>query len=650
MDHQELARTLNAVTSRGFEIVLLRPRAKKPDPGIDGSWNITRDVALIESHVAADGNIGIVAGEQSGLAILDEDKPELFAAMETALGPLARPWVETGRGRRHFYIAWSADLPAKLVWNGQLVGEIQRGGSQDAPRRQHVVAPPSIHPDTGRAYHWLVDPQFEPLTTLPQRWREHVQRPEAPSSSAQPKEISADRILVLRTAASQQPGARPRNDGSIKFQCPACASIGKDEEKDNAILKADGSWGCAGASGTQWARIHWDAIKAVLTPVDTIFNHHERKLVARTFEQIIAEDFIPPIYQWPKWCVNGRLYIYTGAGDSMKSWLLLYEGLMTAAGRPMFDDSTPCLQGPAILVSAENGYDEDKRRIQILSRGLRLTGPLPFTHLDFSAVSLRDDDALTEFLELVKTAKPRFVGIDSAIAVADLENENDNAEVQRFMREVVLPLSRIHGATTKLIAHSPKPPTHKGLVFTDEHVTRGASAWRNAVDGVLYLRRDPDLAPGAVIVRQTKVRVGRKAIPFWFTLEDHEIDSEGNALAVSPLKGGDMTPAVAEDSLLHKATLVALRILQGTTGTGLKELSALITHAGIKPGTAERAIKVIRGKHPWPGGPHAGKTDSAVNEEKGLGKGILLALNSTGQHLLSQASDAQSPEHEDPGF
>lgn len=162
---QEL--TLEAIRSRRFEVVLLAPRNKKPPAG--KRWQVTHDADVVARHLVATGNIGMVAGERNGLAILDPDELLCWADMIDTLGQPCPPWVETGRGRLHYYVKWEPGLPAKLTWHGVIIGEIQRG-----PGQQQAVIPPSIHPDTGRPYRWLVDPRTEPLPELPGDWRAYL--------------------------------------------------------------------------------------------------------------------------------------------------------------------------------------------------------------------------------------------------------------------------------------------------------------------------------------------------------------------------------------------------------------------------------------------------------------------------------------------
>lgn len=262
--------TLAAVALHGWQVVLLGKRSKKP---IGKHWTITRDVDVIRRQLERGGNIGLACGPESGVAVLDGDDLDPIRDMFIALGALAI-WVETGSGKIHCYVKWEPDLPAKVVWQGRKVGELQRGPQgADTRNLQQVVLPPSVHPDTGRLYQWRIDP-CSPLPTLPAAWRVHLKaaavRPspisktdttgadfedDAPWGGPPPEEL-------LRRAM-QQPGARQRNRG-VKFQCPGCRAKGHDRHMDNAIVMNNGRWGCAVSSAH--IRAIGEALGVVVSP------------------------------------------------------------------------------------------------------------------------------------------------------------------------------------------------------------------------------------------------------------------------------------------------------------------------------------------------------------------------------------------------
>jgi hypothetical protein len=170
-------RTLAAIAAKGWEVVRLGRRMKKP---VDTTWRVTGDADNVAQWLAAGHNIGLLCHERIGVAVLDADQLDAWADMVDTLGQPCLPWVLTGSGKLHYHVQWVADLPAKLMWDGVEVGEIQRG-----PGQQQVVLPPSIHPETGERYRWItddlpflvepIDPVAEPLPTLPDAWRTHLQ-------------------------------------------------------------------------------------------------------------------------------------------------------------------------------------------------------------------------------------------------------------------------------------------------------------------------------------------------------------------------------------------------------------------------------------------------------------------------------------------
>jgi hypothetical protein len=163
--------TVAAVRARGWECVRLRPREKKP---AGRHWEITTNADVVASWFEAGANVGLVCHERNRVAVLDPDQLLPWAEMIDTLGQPCLPWAVTGSGRLHYFVKWMPHLPAKITWDGTIVGEIQRG-----PGMQQVVLPGSIHPN-GTAYRWIIerlgflcepiDPVADPLPELPLRW------------------------------------------------------------------------------------------------------------------------------------------------------------------------------------------------------------------------------------------------------------------------------------------------------------------------------------------------------------------------------------------------------------------------------------------------------------------------------------------------
>jgi hypothetical protein len=174
--------TVQAVRARGCECVRLAPRSKKPD---GPRWQMTKDSDTIAGWFEAGANVGLICHQRTGVAVLDPDDILAWADMIDTLGQPCLPWVLTGSGKLHYYVQWEPELPAKLIWAREIVGEIQRG-----PGWQQVVLPGSVHPDTGLPYRWIterlgvlcepINPVSDPLPRLNGEWlaylRSHVYR------------------------------------------------------------------------------------------------------------------------------------------------------------------------------------------------------------------------------------------------------------------------------------------------------------------------------------------------------------------------------------------------------------------------------------------------------------------------------------------
>ena len=113
-------------------------------------------------------NVAIATG--NGLVVLDVDADhdagkygdETLADLERQYGPLPETWTcLTGGGGVHYY--FQCDDPALTVAAGFAPSLDYRGAGG------YVIAPPSIHPTTGRAYEWEASstPTSVPLAPLP---------------------------------------------------------------------------------------------------------------------------------------------------------------------------------------------------------------------------------------------------------------------------------------------------------------------------------------------------------------------------------------------------------------------------------------------------------------------------------------------------
>jgi hypothetical protein len=183
-----LLRAALAYARAGLRVLPLGVRAKVPlipeREGGRGVLDATTDEFQIRQWWQREpqANIGLAAGV--GLLVIDVDvshaKPgrEEFFGLEQKYGKLPETrTVSTGTGGTHFYFRVPVDFEAR----GRLAPHVDLRAAGT-----YVVAPPSIHPDTGLEYTWDgLQGWFVALAELPEAWRQAAAKETAPERAEQ---------------------------------------------------------------------------------------------------------------------------------------------------------------------------------------------------------------------------------------------------------------------------------------------------------------------------------------------------------------------------------------------------------------------------------------------------------------------------------
>lgn len=156
-----------ALAARGYAIFPCR--GKKPAiRGGGGFKGASKDEATIRAWWAdhPSANIGVATGAVSGFWALDIDTKnagdETLAQWEKEHGILPKTVaVITGTGGMHYYFKYTKPISCNAGKLGPGIDIRADGG--------YVIAPPSVHPDTGRAYAWELSalPEETPLVEAP---------------------------------------------------------------------------------------------------------------------------------------------------------------------------------------------------------------------------------------------------------------------------------------------------------------------------------------------------------------------------------------------------------------------------------------------------------------------------------------------------
>lgn len=160
------------------------PQAAQNGPGwVSAHWGHVPPRGVVENatggrtgDLTPSHNVGVCTGKRSDVLVLDidprHDGEETLHELEATLGPLPEtPQVITGGGGTHYYFRRPrTDTPIR-----NSAGKLGPGVDVRCDGG-YVVAPPSIHPDTGRAYFWDVGthPEDCELAHLPLAWLQAV--------------------------------------------------------------------------------------------------------------------------------------------------------------------------------------------------------------------------------------------------------------------------------------------------------------------------------------------------------------------------------------------------------------------------------------------------------------------------------------------
>lgn len=150
VDTGQVARWAAMYRAKGFNPLPMRSDAKRPQVRFAEYWDTPAPADLFERHPAT--SIQVMTGRRWRLLVLDLDGPEACDWLADR-GPMPRTWAtHSGGDGLHLWFRLPAGfrdpIPKTVLWKGE--------GTHSAVEvlcdRSLIVAPPSIHPTTGRRY------------------------------------------------------------------------------------------------------------------------------------------------------------------------------------------------------------------------------------------------------------------------------------------------------------------------------------------------------------------------------------------------------------------------------------------------------------------------------------------------------------------
>lgn len=228
----------HAYAALGWHVFPLRGKLPRTPNGFKDA---TRDPAQICHWWSQwpDANVGIATGAVSGLSVLDIDPDaggtRSLETIERERGVLP-PGLSTITGGNgvHLIYRYAPGLRSGAAVYGPGLDVRSDGG--------YIVAPPSIHPDTGHHYEWYGDGTFNhPLPRWPTQWLPINRPAESPPAVPRPVDAPSDATLagLVRYVTDALVGERNHHLNWSAYRAGEHIAKGKLDSRDAAAALYD---------------------------------------------------------------------------------------------------------------------------------------------------------------------------------------------------------------------------------------------------------------------------------------------------------------------------------------------------------------------------------------------------------------------------
>jgi KaiC/GvpD/RAD55 family RecA-like ATPase len=449
-------------------------------------------------------NVGIITGRQSNLFVLDVDPGKggdnSLRELEAQYGPLPNTVeVLTGKDGRHFYFQY----PGGVVGNSNSKLDPGLDIKTDGG---YVVAPSSIHPETGRTYEWEAahHPDDVTLAQVP-RWMldKLTARPEPTRSTHAHATIPE----------GQRNDALTREAGRLRH-------IGLNGPELEAALLTMNRERCA-------PPLPDDEVRSIAASIARYPTEDATATVSRALFRRVADVQARPIHWlWPGRIARGKVSIIAGNPGLGKSQVTVGMAATVSTGGLWPVDGKCCEVGNVIILSAEDDPSDtirprleaagaDLSRVYILDAVL--DGPLVGSSETPRAFNLKTDmDQLESMLKEIRGAA--LVIIDPITAYLGTTDSHKNAEI----RALLSPLAELagrYGAAVVAVSHFNKNANTEALM----RVT-GSLAFVAAARAAYVVAKDPEHEARRLFL-PLKNNLGNDQTGLAFTVESAQVES-----------------------------------------------------------------------------------------------------------------------------
>ncbi|MCC6491342.1 MAG: AAA family ATPase [Candidatus Hydrogenedentes bacterium] len=575
---------------RGWRFV--RVDGKRP---IKKGWRTPPTERNLEAYLeyAAQGSIGLPTGADTGIIVVDCDEGADIGALDLPETVTAI----TGGGGRHFYFR----VPEKVrIGNstGRIAPHVDVRGEGGV-----VVYVGSVHPDTGKVYHWAEGLSPDEVDFAP--FPEHLLpllggdgRPEngnADELKSEPgEEESPPRIIKVADPLAY-------GEKALKNACEKIASAPNGSRNSVTNTEAYGLGQITKSCGLDFEAVYTSLVEAACEaglPADEVHATVSSGMAAgaanpRVFSSQIPvpykeeddgqesqpatppdsassqEDSRPPVLLTKGGQEMGResgpkmrplkLGDFYAQASKPTEWLvddlLIMGGLSALVAKPKVGKTTLALHLAVCVATGSEFLGREVRQGSVLLLSFEESPNKLAERLN--ALGATDDtpihvycgpapqDGIDELASLIRELKPSLVVVDTLIRFAKIKDINDYSIVTRAL-EPTLTLARASGSHIQLIHHA-----GKGENRGAESVL-GSTAIHGTVDTTILMERRAD---GRYV--STEQRYGNDMEPTRLTFDGNtgafSIDTNASEGDSNPLERGilaylkDQSQPVPED-------------------------------------------------------------------------------------------------------
>lgn len=572
----------------GFSLILLD--GKKP---IEKDWqqHCTKKRSLPLERLNGQ-NVGIACGPASGCIVLDIDNPQVFRKTCEKNGwtvPETRTH-ETGRGMPHYLFKYPQDGSDYGNKTCASMGfDIRGKGGQ-------VVAPGSVHPDTGKRYRvvrdipmapapqWLLDlykkktkPADGGLIGAPNKYGATALANELTALSCTPKGVRNDQLNRSAHALGQLVAGGEIEQCQVEQALTAAAlGIGLAPNEVKTTI-ASGM-----ASGMTSPRKAPETIPA--NGPKAGINSQKKKPPKKSAVNLICASKIKPepvAWVWDGYLARGKVHIIAGPPGHGKTTLLLgLLAILTIGGR--WPDGT---RAEACDVAIWSG--EDDPADTLIPRLLACGADLRRVHIvrgvteDGEKRSFDPSTDISLLRESIQSKKIKLLVIDPIVSAVGGDSHK-NAETRRALQPIV-DLAADFDCAVYGVTHFTKGTVGRDPV---ERVTGSLAfgAVTRVVTVAMKLPGNGEHPDGARLFARAKSNIGPDGGGFYYFLQVGEVPGYEDMFNTRVL-WGDELDGTAKD-LIAKAEVFGSD--QGATGEAAAWLAEFLSEGPVL------AVEVIK--------------------------------------------------------